>query len=142
IYPRLKHKRGQPSHRGYTLQDFLYTWSMLLPPEPKVNRNTSRREPMPDPPRLSQTNEATVRAALETASNSDGAPESSTRSRVDLPSAAETSSQEPTAKSQKPGSPMRAGVARGGVEEPGSPARAGFGFARGGVEEPGSPARA
>ena len=137
IYPRLKHKRGQPSHRGYTLQDFLYTWSMLLPLEPKVNRNTSRREPMPDPPRLGQTNEATVRAALETASNSDGAPESSTRSRVDLPSAAETSSQEPTAKSQRAGSPARAGFgfARDGVEEPGSPMRAGV--ARGGVEEPG-----
>src|SRR2546423_386923 len=75
IYPRLKHKRGQPSHRGYTLQDFLYTWNMLLPPESTMNRNTSRRQPMPDPPPSSRTNEATVRAALETAaSNSDGAP--------------------------------------------------------------------
>src|SRR5947207_10610127 len=77
IYPRLKHKKGQPSHRGYTLQDFLYTWNILLPPEPALNRNTSRREPMPDPPPSSRTNEATVRAALETAaSNSHGAPPS------------------------------------------------------------------
>src|SRR5947207_1271107 len=77
IYPRLKHKRGQPSHRGYTLQDFLYTWNMLLPPEPTLNRNTSRRQPMPDPPPSSRTNAATVRAALETAaSNSHGAPPS------------------------------------------------------------------
>src|SRR5205807_8391267 len=94
IYPRLKHKKGQPSHRGYTLQDFLYTWNMLLPPESTINRNTSRRQPMPDPPPSSRTNEATVRAALETAaSNSDG---------VDVPSAAETFSQEPRANSQKP----------------------------------------
>src|SRR5947207_1789363 len=74
IYPRLKHKKGQPSHRGYTLQDFLYTWNVLLPPESTMNRNTSRRQPMPDPPPSSRTNEATVRAALETAaSNSDAA---------------------------------------------------------------------
>ena len=74
IYPRLKHKKGQPSHRGYTLQDFLYTWNTLLPPESTMNRYTSRREPMPDPPPSSRTNAATVRAALETAaSNSDAA---------------------------------------------------------------------
>src|SRR5437588_7580224 len=94
IYPRLKHKKGQPSHRGYTLQNFLYTWNMLLPPESTMNRNTSRRQPMPDPPPSSRTNAATVRAALETAaSNSDG---------VHVPSAAETSSHKPGANSQKP----------------------------------------
>ena len=92
IYPRLKHKKGQPSHRGYTLQDFLYTWNMLLPPESTMNRNTSRREPMPDPTPSSRTNAATVRAALETAV--------SVEDRV----------------AQSPGPPMRAGVARGGVE--------------------------
>src|SRR5204862_1442218 len=94
IYPRLKHKKGQPSHRGYTLQDFLYTWNMLLPPESTMNRNTSRRQPMPDPPRFSQTREATVRAALETAA--------SVEDRV----------------AQSPGSPTHAAVSRGGVEVP------------------------
>ena len=95
IYPRLQHKRGQPSHRGYTLQNFLYTWNMLLPPESTMNRNTSRRQPMPDPPPSSRTNAATVRAALETAaSNEDRVAQS--------PSAAETSSQKPGASSQKP----------------------------------------
>src|SRR5215472_6380580 len=41
---------------------------------------------------------------------------------------------------QAPGSPVRAGVARNGVEARGSPVRAGV--ARNGVEAPGSPARA
>src|SRR5436853_638411 len=111
IYPRLKHKKGQPSHRGYTLQDFLYTWNMLLPPEPTMNRNTSRREPMPDPPPSSRTNAATVRAALDTAASvedrvaqSPGPPMRAgvARGGVEVPSAAETSSQKPGANSQKP----------------------------------------
>src|SRR2546423_10629111 len=96
IHPRLKHKRGQPSHRGYTLQDFLYTWTMLLPPESPMNGTTTRRAPMPELPPCSRTNEATVRAALETAA--------SVEDRVaQSPSAVGTSSQEPGANSQKPG---------------------------------------
>ena len=101
-----------------------------------MNRNTSRRQPMPDPPPSSRTNEATVRAALETPA--------SVEDRVaQPPSAVRTSSQEPGANSQKPsihaagnnrtttrevspgesksvspGPRTRAGVARGGVEMP------------------------
>jgi Protein of unknown function (DUF3631) len=114
IYPLLKYKKGEPNHRGYTLQSFLYTWNMLLPPEPAMNRNTSRREPMPDPPRSSQTNEATVRAALETAASVEhreevsGAGVSSNSSDgTKLPLAtgsgvAVVTSQKPKANGQKP----------------------------------------
>ena len=84
---------------------------MLLPPESTMNRNTSRREPMPDPPPSSRTNEATVRAALETAASvedrvaqSPGSPTHAgvARGGVDVPSAAQTSSHKPGANSQKP----------------------------------------
>ena len=113
IYPRLKHKKGEASHRGYTLQDFLYTWNTLLPPEPgsparagfgfardgveepAINPNTSCRQPMPDPPRLSPTHAGRVRAALETAASVEERvelPGSQTRAGVNVPAAEDTSS--------------------------------------------------
>jgi len=67
---------------------------MLLPPESTMNRNTSRREPMPDPPPSSRTNEATVRAALETAASVEDRVEHAgvARGGVNVPAAAESSS--------------------------------------------------
>jgi hypothetical protein len=70
-----KDKKHEATHRGYALQSFLYTWNTLLPPEPLMNDNTSRREPMPDPPRSTAASEATVRAALETAASVEDRPE-------------------------------------------------------------------
>ena len=77
---------------------------MLLPPESTMNRNTSRREPMPDPPPSSRANEATVRAALETAASVEDRVElpGSQTHAVDVPAAAQTSSHKPGVNSQKP----------------------------------------
>jgi hypothetical protein len=60
------------------LQSFLYTWNTLLPPEPLINDDTSRREPMPNPTLSSQTSEATVRAALENCVAQLGEPQTET----------------------------------------------------------------
>src|SRR5262249_34584489 len=62
IFPRQQRKKGESNHRGYTMQDFLYTWDLLLPREPAMNRNTSRREPMPTPPKPTPADEASLRA--------------------------------------------------------------------------------